>query len=293
MELSVSSASTPSLAPAELILAASRFGYRGIEWRVADVDSLTPSSPWHFRDNNRCTIAPRRDAIHGILHQCEDAGLGIVSLSPYLDIGAVDPAEEMIAWSGEIGVRCLRVWAPSTTRHGSYLAALERFQRWIDDLTPALRHHGVRLGLEIHQRTACPSASMAMRVIDSLDPAVIGVIYDIGNLAIEGWENVALALELMGPRLAHVQIKNASWSPRGTAQGWDWSWCPIEDGLLPLPAIVSDLVAAGYAGWLSAEDFSTHHGDIDKLRRNHHWLSQWVADAMSLTRRIPSHETER
>lgn len=280
MRLAISSASTPALTPPELIEAARLTGYAGIEWRVADVSGLDRNSPTHFRTNNLCTVPPEATALRAISAQCRDAGLHVLALSPYLEVGALSPAEDLIAVAAEIGVGRIRVWAPPSTRNGRLLQAQDTLRRWLADLTPALLRHRVQLVLEIHQATVCPSAAMAMRVVADLDPAAIGVLYDVGNLAVEGYEHPPLALELIGTRLSHVQIKNARWTPGLPAQGWQWSWCPMDEGLLCLPQIVADLHAAGFDGWLSAEDFSTQFDDRTRLQHNHRLLIAWIQAAL-------------
>lgn len=279
MQLAISSASTPTLSPTELIEAASAAGYEGIEWRVADVGGLDRCAPAHFRHNNLCTVAPEASALRRMSARCRDAGLHMVSLSPYLEVGPVTPAEDLIGLAADIGVERIRVWAPPSTRGGRLLNAQDTLRRWLTELTPALLRYRVQVVLEIHQATVCPSAAMAMRVVEDLDPSAVGVLYDLGNLAVEGYEHPPLALELIGARLSHVQIKNACWSPGLPAQGWQWSWCPMDEGLLCLPKILADLHAAGFDGWLSAEDFSTHLDDRLKLPNNHRLLSSWLAAA--------------
>ncbi|WP_418320140.1 sugar phosphate isomerase/epimerase family protein [Piscinibacter sakaiensis] len=282
MQLAVSSASTPSLTPAELIAAAASSGYAGIEWRVSDdVDRLDEASGWNFRSNNRCTVAQNAGALQEIAARCADAGLSIVGLSPYLTVGDIAAAEDLIGIAADIGVSRIRVWAPSTREPGPYRPAIERMRRWLSDLEPVLLRHRVRFALEVHQATVCPSAAMALRMLDGIDTAAVGVLYDIGNLAVEGFEHPPLALELIGDRLTHVQIKNAVWLSPGAGRPWQWHWCPMDEGQLDLPGIVAALVDAGFAGWISAEDFSTRQTDLDKLTRNHMLLQRWISDAHS------------
>jgi sugar phosphate isomerase/epimerase len=282
MKLAVSSASTPSLAPAQLVEHAQRCGYQGVEWRVAPLAGITPARPWDFKHNNRCTVAPTRQALTEIAERCATAGLTLVALSPYLPVGERAPAEELIGWASEIGATCIRVWGPSTEGPGPYLPALERFHRWVDDLAPVLQHHGVRLGLENHQRTVTASVSMAMRVLEQHAPAVLGLVYDIGNLAVEGYENPAWGIEMARHRITHVQVKNATWAPTLGGGGWTWSWCPMASGVLDLPLHIRTLAQNGYTGWVSAEDFDSSQTDGAKLAHNHTLLQTWITQALSV-----------
>src|SRR5258705_9893113 len=100
-----------------------------------------------------------------------------------------------------------------------------------------------------------------MRLVDGLDPRHIGVIHDIGNLVIEGYEDPLSAFQMLGEYLAHIHVKNVEWrrtDPRidGTAQ-WTEHWAPLRDGQADLEAYFVALHRHGYDGWVTVEDFST------------------------------------
>ncbi len=98
--------------------------------------------------------------------------------------------------------------------------------------------------------TLCPSASLAHRLVSYFDPETIGVIYDPGNMVHEGFEDYRIGLELLGPYLAHVHLKNAAFSwPEGDGGVWTPRWAPLEDGVVNLPQLFNALHAVDYAGW--------------------------------------------
>lgn len=274
MQVAVSSASFPTLSPAELVRHAAEAGYRGIEWRVADTSGLSDSRAWHFQNNNRCTIAPVPAAMTEARRLCADAGLAIVGLSPYVAVGDVAEGTRMIELASEAGSPRVRLWAPRSGE-GSYTDAFDRMQRFLDALLPTAQRLGVQLAIEQHQNTICCSVSLAMRLAARYDPAVVRVIYDIGNLAVEGYEHPAIALDLLGPYLAHVQVKNAALTPREPGLGWAWHWCPMESGVLPLAPMLAMLAERGFSDWISVEDFSTERSDIDKLPHNRALVERW------------------
>lgn len=265
--LGASSASLPSLSPEALADELARLGYQGVEWRVADTRPLDPSQPWNARSNNRCTIAPNAAAIEGIQRHCLALGLKVFGLSPYLTVGDLDQTLRMIDLAALADQARLRLWAPSYEGE-RYPEAYARMRRFLDQILPRAQAQGVRLVLEVHQRTICSSPSLAMRVAEHYPHQHLGIIYDIGNLAIEGREDVQLSLDLMGPHLAHVQIKNVAYRPLGPGQGWQWDWCPPDAGVLPLQAMLATLRASGFSDWVSIEDFSSTYSDLQKLSRN-------------------------
>lgn len=276
--LGASSASLPSLSPEALADELARLGYQGVEWRVANIDQLDPSHPWDARQNNRCTIAPTEAAITRIQAHCENLGLQIFGLSPYLAVGDIEHAQRLIDLAALAGQARLRLWAPNYADE-RYAEAYGRMRRFLDQLLPRAQALGVQLVLEVHQRTICSSPSLAMRVAEHYPASSLGIIYDIGNLAIEGREDVRLSLDLMGEHLAHVQVKNVAYTPIGPGLGWQWDWCPPDEGVLPLSSMLKTLGDSGFADWISIEDFSTTYGDLHKLARNRDLVRQYLGFA--------------
>lgn len=68
-----------------------------------------------------------------------------------------------------------------------------------------------------------------------------------------------MGLELLGPYLSHVHVKNAAWLENGTSPDgeklWKHSMVATRDGSVSWPEVLISLDKAGYRGWLSFEDF--------------------------------------
>jgi len=182
----------------------------------------------------------------------------------------------MIDLAVHAGTRRVRLWAPRSDA-GQYGVLFDQMRRFLDTLVPIARDQGIQLAVEQHQNTICPSVSLAMRLVDHYDPDTVCVIYDMGNLAVEGFEAPGIALDLLGPYLAHVQVKNAALSPRGEGLGWSWSWCPMERGVLPLAHMVDLLARRRFNDWLCIEDFSTELNDLQKLPHNLTLVQRWLS----------------
>ncbi|MGN2436544.1 sugar phosphate isomerase/epimerase family protein [Pseudomonas syringae] len=275
LRLGASSASLASLSPEHLVDELAQLGYQGVEWRVADTSQLDAARAWNFRDNNRCTLPPNAIAIERISRHCEASGIKIFGLSPYLEVGDIEQSHRLIELAETADHARLRLWAPGYQTE-RYQEAYGRMRRFLDQIVPYAQARGVQLALEVHQRTICSSPSLAMRVAEHYPHRALGVIYDMGNLAIEGREDVQLSLDLMGAHLAHVQVKNVSYKPTGPGQGWAWDWCPPDEGFLPLEAMLSTLHTNGFHDWVSVEDFSTTYDDQHKLLRNRDLIQAYM-----------------
>jgi sugar phosphate isomerase/epimerase len=121
------------------------------------------------------------------------------------------------------------------------------------------------------------SASLAHRIASNFSPSEMGVIYDVNNMARDGFETFRIGLELLGDYLAHCHA--GGWKPMpgdrkpdGTLE-WDWQSCSLDESILDIPQFVADLNAVGYEGFISIEDFrQMDHEDkllpqIEYLRR--------------------------
>jgi sugar phosphate isomerase/epimerase len=109
----------------------------------------------------------------------------------------------------------------------------------------------------------------------------VGIILDAGNMVYEGYETYSMAVELLGPYLAHVHVKNAAWQRVGVDKGttkWNCDATEMWDGIADYRGVLSALKRSGYEGWLSFEDFSQHLSTGEKLVRNIQYIRQLEAE---------------
>ncbi|MET4780766.1 sugar phosphate isomerase/epimerase family protein [Glaciihabitans sp. UYNi722] len=260
MKFSVFTASTPEWEPAEAARILAAQGWDGIEWRVTDqADAETPG----FWAGNRATwpLTGLEGSTDEIARITAESGLDYSGIGAYAGIGDHDNVERTLAATATLGARQVRVTMPPADG-GDYrekFAAARTDLEWVAERAAA---HGVRALVELHHRTITSSASAAIRLIDGLDPAHIGVIHDLGNLLIEGQEDFLSAFQMLGPYLAHVHVKNALWRVTDEA-GFDGSviwkeeWAPLRLGQANVEAYFEALSTHGYDGWVTVEDFST------------------------------------
>ncbi|MCD6055037.1 MAG: Xylose isomerase domain protein barrel [Rubrobacteraceae bacterium] len=143
----------------------------------------------------------------------------------------------------------------------------------VEDLA---RSHGVKALIEIHHRTICPSASLAHRLVSALDPDLVGVILDPGNMAQEGFEDYRIGAELLGPYLAHVHIKNSAFEWPAGGGVWEPRWAPLEDGVVDFGLVFEALEYVGYDAWLVIEDFSGVRPSREALRYNLEFIRSYM-----------------
>ncbi|TBL71076.1 sugar phosphate isomerase/epimerase family protein [Paenibacillus thalictri] len=303
MKLAVCSFVTPELTPAELAAAAKAAGIEGVEWRMKDShtqqltqtgEERTPrpiqgdaSSLKEITHLERCQrhnlsmISPDQEETHitQFRQAAEDYGLAVLSVSPavyykYDGLGNLSEIKKALSLAETLDAQSIRLSSPLYDRTQHFH---ELFDLQIEYLTAALalcKQYGIKGLMEIHHKTIAPSASAAYRLCEKFDPQWLGVIYDPGNMVIEGYENYRMGMQLLGPYLAHVHVKNAFWLkhagdavPAGGVTEWNPVWSDTQRGIVPWTQVIEDLKSVGYDGYVSLEDFSGTYPAGQMMRR--------------------------
>ncbi|WP_438348340.1 sugar phosphate isomerase/epimerase family protein [Paenibacillus sp. FA6] len=276
MKLSVFTVSVPDLTPRELGAAASAAGIEGIEWRFKGIpDDALEESPSFWR-HNRCSINPGRweEETSECIDVASTYHLKSIALVPYLNDLDLQATEQAFQAASRLGASLVRVGVPSYDRTTSYGDLYSSATRYLSQVQEYAQQYHVKAMIETHHVTIAPSASLAHRLVESFDPTHIGVLYDPGNMVHEGFENYRMGLELLGPYLAHVHIKNAVWTPKKQSDlirpgeaNWEGVWTQIDKGIVPWLEVMRDLHSVGYEGYVGIEDFSGTYDSIEMLEQ--------------------------
>lgn len=259
----------PTLAPEEACIALAAAGFAGIEWAVGIAPHARGSSAEGFMVGNRCTLAPERVAVASAAAIARANGLEVIGLAPYVRSGDLEALEHVLDLASAAGTRQVRLQPPRRDDRRSNSARDLRadFARFLRDAVPLLRASGVSAAVELHQFTIAPSVGLALPLLDGLDPEYVGVIYDVGNLVVEGYEDDRMALELLGPHLHHVHLKNARIT-RSPGSARTHRWTPLDDGFADVGGFLRLLEEIGYEGWVSIEDLSLGSDSAAAIRAN-------------------------
>jgi len=276
VKFSVFTASTPDWTPAQAVRELAAQGWDGVEWRVTDQPAATPPGFWA---GNLATwpLTGLEESLPAIAELTRGAGLEFSALGGYAQCRDHENVERLLAATAALGAGRVRVRLPALGED-SYPALFAATRRDLEWVTGRAAGHGVTVLLELHHRSIMASASSAIRLVDGLDPARVGVIHDVGNLVIEGHEDFLAGFQMLGPYLAHVHVKNAAWQPAGVAPDgsttWSHRWVPMRAGVADLEAYFEALATVGYDGWVTAEDFSTAVPLAERTRGNLAYLRE-------------------
>ncbi|MGO4532844.1 sugar phosphate isomerase/epimerase family protein [Paenibacillus sp. 2TAF8] len=277
MKLSIFTVAVPDLDAHALASAAAAAGIDGIEWRYRGIPEDALSEQPSFWRNNRCSIDPDKwqEQVPVFREAALAQGRQSIALVPYLNCGDMAATEQAFQTASQLGASMMRVGVPGYERSTAYPELYTKAVRYLNEVQDMATQYNIKAIIETHHQTIAPTASLAYRLVQSLDPQYIGVLYDPGNMVHEGYENHRMGLELLGPYLAHVHVKNAGWykdnagntsdraalpasgeSEQLLSTSWQCHWAPLTEGMVDWVQMVRDLRAVGYDGYYGIEDFS-------------------------------------
>ncbi len=249
MKLGVYSLVTPDYRIEEAAALAAEIGYEAIEWTVDYPNAVWDGgAKWHVStDELEATAGAARAA-------AERHGLEVPCLGTRCNCFEPDKVRLYMDVARLVGSPAIRVMAPrydGSEPYDELLARAREAYARVEDLAGEI---GVRAVVELHNGLISASASGTRRLLEGRDPERIGAMFDPGNMIREGMENWRMGLEILGPYLCHVHVKDGRWVP-ADGGGWRMENAPLAEGLVEWPAVIDGLRAVGYEGFLDIEDF--------------------------------------
>lgn len=259
MKFAVFTVMMPDCSPEETVRLLQKHGYDGVEWRFTNPDQSRSHEAPSFWGNNRSTVPAdsTEEELRQIAAMTKAHGLEIPNLAAYIREGNLQATEQAMKAAVLLGSPSVRVSVPGYSRDTHYWDALKAGKGYLKQVEALSKQYGVQGLIETHHGNIACSASAARRLVDDFDPQHIGVIYDPGNLVHEGFEAYRMGLDILGPYLAYVHVKNAAARLiPGATPPWQVEWRTIDEGEVYWPQVMEALHDIGYDGWLSMEDFS-------------------------------------
>ncbi len=250
MKLAFTTLSCPAWTLEQVVDAAQRYGYAGIELRLLDGELLRPD----------LDIAARRR----VRDVCAAARLPIICVDTSVRIAQPDPAaratqirdglaflEIAAGWQAPL----IRVFGgpPDGTAEDQALAGAIECLAPLAERGQAL---GVAVALETHDAFAGSPA--VAHVLENVPGPGAGALWDTLHPCRVG-EAVNETLSQLGERLLHVHIKDGRQPKDGGPQ---WELTLLGEGHVPMREILTALGAQGYAGWLAVEWEKKWHPEL-------------------------------
>jgi sugar phosphate isomerase/epimerase len=146
----------------------------------------------------------------------------------------------------------------------------------LQEAIPHAERLGVAIAIETHDSFS--ASSVVAELLAMVQSKWVGALWDTHHPHRMG-ERPAEVYEHIGPRVLHVQVKDAR---RSVAHKGGWQFVPLGEGEVPVREIIRLLAAGGYAGYLSVEWEKYWHPDIEEpeivLPQHLKVLQEWVKD---------------
>lgn len=233
------SSALPGLDAAEIVAAATAHGFRMVEWGAGPGQALADVGAGA--------------ALRGL---CDAAGLEICGVSvqdPDATLAAPGRAAAYMALAVALGAPHIRYFAQKY-RGAPFAAQQERARAGLRRLVELAEPAGIRVLIETSPQTIAPSPDLILSLTEEHGPKRVGVLYDPGNMVMEGHLAPQLALDRLGPYLQHVHVKNQAWFRK--AGVWHMSYAPLEHGILDWREILTALAMSSYTGALAIDHLS-------------------------------------
>lgn len=271
MKIGIFTVCMPEYEPEQCFEQVAPLGYNGLEWRVC-ADSGDRSNPSYWNGNrNSMTPDVLIEKAPVLRSLAEKYGMEMPALGAYLNCSDMDGAEAAFKAANACGAKNVRVNTAGYRKDRPFLEQLREVREQYGKIERLAKKYGVRAVMETHMGLVNPTISTSMQILDGLDPAYAGVIWDPGNQVVEGSERYDMAIRAAGPYLAEVHVKNCIFNPKKMAGGrvvWDTLWTSLALGRVDWPAVVAELKTNGYDGWLMIEDFSLMQTTGEKLKED-------------------------
>ena len=200
--------------------------------------------PQHFSRSERAAEDREwlRDQLRRIVAATPDGSRPLAILSDHFD----EP--DRLAFAGKI------------KDHPETWLSAARFDTLIDNLHRAAelcRTEGLEPVLHPHAGTYIETADEIARVVDRIDPSLIGLCLDTGHFRFGGADPAKSVVDY-GDLVRHVHIKDCRTSVIATSTGISDAlkrgvFCPLGEGDAGIDAVIDALRARNYSGWLVIE----------------------------------------
>lgn len=248
MKLGVYSLITPDYQIEEAAALVAEIGYEAIEWTVDYEKAVWDGeSRWHIStdDLESTAVRARRAA--------EAHGLAIPCLGTRCDCYEGDAVRRCMEVARLVGAPAIRVMAPRYDGSSHYDELLASAREAYAQVEQTAREMEVAALVELHHGLISASASGTRRLLEGRDPQWVGAMLDPGNMVREGMENWRMAVEILGPYLRHVHVKDVQWV-RGDDGQWRCESASLAEGIIDWQEVVDALRSVAYEGCLDLED---------------------------------------
>jgi sugar phosphate isomerase/epimerase len=213
----------------------------------------------------------------------EDSGLHVSGLTTYWEVGRVDRTAAKTEIAGiaaaldtaaALDAGFVRISSADYDRAYDYEVCRAAFRDQLMRVAEMAAEYGIIITPEQHGGRYISSAGQCLDMLRGLEHPNLGLVFDPGNAVSEGFERPWVQVRMLGRWIKNVHVKN-----RMTATGEIGQHARlgggnvrVNEGVLEWNEIADELVAVGYDGYLTAEDFA----EFDSLAEKFAWNAEFL-----------------
>jgi len=252
MKTSFSTLACPDWSLTEVLQAAVRYGYDGVELRVISREL----DLWNLPEFKPSALAGTRNII-------QDCGLAVASIGSSTCFHSTDLLERernfdsalrMAEVAAGLGAPSIRVFGdriqPGNSRQETAAWIADSLARLAEKLKPS----GVEVWLETHGDFA--TAANVNEVLARLDGAQVGIIWDPANAFEQSGEEPRISPQ-MASRIRHVHLKDMKRDAEGSTH-----YVAMGEGEFPFQTMFASLAGIGFDGFVSFEWEQLWHPEL-------------------------------
>ncbi len=266
LRIAFSTLAFPDATLAEATSLGRSWGYAGVELRLIDGQLIDSSMPASERARVKQTITATR--------------LPIVSVDSSIILTTDDAGSEIrrfLELANDWESPLIRVYGgPLAEEPRARRAQMEAAAGVLQGAVPLAEQLGVAVAIETHDSFS--ASSVVAELLAMVESRWIGALWDSHHPHRMG-ESPAEVYEHIGPRVLHVQVKDAR---RSAEHKGGWQLVPLGEGEVPVREMIGLLVAGGYGGYISVEWEKYWHPEIEgpeiALPQHLKVLEEWVQD---------------
>lgn len=267
IKLAFTNLAAPNWSLEQVIAAARRYGYDGVELRLLDGEVIGADLP--------------RDERARVRRLFNEAGLPIVAVDTSIRLASTDDPQatgrdlaRFLELAHDWRAPLLRVFGGPWPEGASADQAFARVARLVEQAVPAAERLGVAIALETHDTFS--SAKTVAEVLRRVPSPSFGALWDTHH-PYRMDESPREVLSVLDDRILLVHVKDA----RRRDDGWELVL--LGEGEVPVKQSVEALQRHGYDGWISVEWEKKWHPEIAEpevaLPQHSALLRAWLARA--------------
>ena len=209
IELACTSVMLPDWELEETFERVAGHGLAALELRVRDNPPGNPAPSYWGRHLADVSPANLQHKVPAIRAAAARTGVRVCALAPRLWVDNQEVVDAVLDGAHAIDPEAppmVRLSPPGYDRTRPYAEQFAAVRAGIERLLPQARARGVKLLYEIHVGTVAMSAARAHALLDGLDSAHVGAIFDLPNMSRVALEDTRQGMELLGPHLAYCHI---------------------------------------------------------------------------------------